>query len=1618
MSLRHLSAVVVSVGALGFAGHVNGDVLAQFIAESTFTSQTDAAAEAPIPNTGSVPSPSTLGDLTYAFGPGATSMFFGTGDATQWTTRNAGNDIALSGTENLDVDLAAPVFSFGFEFVEPQFDPNTSGFVDSTFEVTLISGGAGGSVIGTLSFNAPNDQLYFFGATSSAAFDRVEIREVSGGADNEYYGQFFSGNQAGRFWATDGNGTWDSGGHWTGGTTPGSTDDVFITPDVAATVTGPAAATTVGSLTLDNLDSSTTTLNLAAGPLTVSNDLVVSQVGDSRLNVGTGTLNVGGETTIATGGTLQVDSGGAFNPTGAVNLAGGTLSVDSLGALSPNWTAGTLAVTGAAGLAVNLNGVLGPNPVSIDDAKTLEVTDTLIINSAAIFQADGGVVNAGNLTAFLGTINANSGQINVAGTLTNQGTTNLNGATVTATDVDASAVAINHNDGELIVDGGTYTPFAGANDFTLSGEPGSPVLTLDNGATLNVAGALNLAPGADEDGTLNILGGSAVTAAAVNAGSISFFSDAIINVDGAGSTLDIAGNLDLGRGNDVSQAAQDRRDQLNVSGGTVTIGGTAILNTTSGVTLSGGQITAGGWVRNAASNFDHTGGTLTIDGGDFSSGTSGFNFTGADRPVIELINGATHNGVNIDMRNAEWHALSGSTITATTLELFNSTGTGDPTEMVIDASTLTLTGELNVGTNGGDGELTVRNGSTASSSALRIGFSGSGATGTVTIDGPGTTFTAGTLFTGNGTNNNGDLIISDGALLTITGAANGNTTVGDDGTGLATITVTGDNGGPSTLDAAGFMWIGGSDNENGGDATIDIEEGGLMNSDGAIVGFGNGGGSDGTGVVNITGPESFWNAIANGTNDLFIGDNGNGTLNVTAGGRVDADALVIGDEAGSETALVTIDGDDSIINVSGLIHIGSGRKGTLNLTDGAALNTGINNSSAEARIGNAAGADGSSVLVDNATWTHQATGKFAVGDDSDSSADGPASLTIRNGGSVSTGGLFFVADQPGSTGSVIVDGEGSLLDIGDDVRLGDNGAGTMEIRNGGDVTTAPTAFFEVSAFGGGSGDLTVTNPGSTLTVGGYLSVGDEGAADGTLLIDDGGVVATEDDHVYIARASSSSTGVITVQDLNTGDGSAGAQLNSGASLFIGGNATVPGGNGTLNVNAGGAVNVTGQLKLYSRATVNLQGGEINVGSFDIVPPVEIDSGTFNFLSGTFRFNADATLSSERLSELFTTAPGVVPTLNADQHLVVTNEAALTAPLRLNGGTLAVGSIFADDLSNLDFDAGTLEITDVAVTVGVGGLAGDNITLGPDQHVIIHQGVTVDPGGALSAIEAGFEAGSLVNDGLVSLSHTTVDFDRDDSGTGLTNHADLLLVETTVNGPVDHGVGSTVTVVGEAVFNDPVSGSADYFGPGTVTFNGGNDPGNSTDQISFEGGVAFGPGNTLFIELGGLTPGTEHDQLDVAGSAAIDGSLKLSLIDELVLAFNQTFDILNHADRSGTFSTIDGVRQADKSLAVTYEPNAVRVTVALPADANLDEAVDVIDLGRLGLNFGVGDGVWSDGDFNGDGLVDVIDLGTLGLNFGQSLPTGDIAVAVPEPGGLGLLLLGGLAIVRRRASRSI
>jgi len=86
------------------------------------------------------------------------------------------------------------------------------------------------------------------------------------------------------------------------------------------------------------------------------------------------------------------------------------------------------------------------------------------------------------------------------------------------------------------------------------------------------------------------------------------------------------------------------------------------------------------------------------------------------------------------------------------------------------------------------------------------------------------------------------------------------------------------------------------------------------------------------------------------------------------------------------------------------------------------------------------------------------------------------------------------------------------------------------------------------------------------------------------------------------------------------------------------------------------------------------------------------------------------------------------------------------------------------------------------------------------------------------------------------------------------------------------------------------------------------------------------------------------------------------------------------------------------------------------DANLDGHVDVVDLGILATNYDrtgltAGANNWAVADYNGDGNVDVVDLGILATNYDWAAP-GASNGAVPEPATMSLLVLGGLAMLRR------
>lgn len=165
--------------------------LIQFNNKTNFLAQTGATAATSIPTTspGNKGTSFTSGSLTFSVPSGPYNI-----QVYDFSSRLPGNELGNGGVEDFNIAVnTGPVYSFGFDFVEPRFDPNLNGtFIDSTFSVTLLNGI---TTVGSFNFARPNDSAQFVGVwmESGPSFNRVQIREIVGGSENEFFGQFYTG---------------------------------------------------------------------------------------------------------------------------------------------------------------------------------------------------------------------------------------------------------------------------------------------------------------------------------------------------------------------------------------------------------------------------------------------------------------------------------------------------------------------------------------------------------------------------------------------------------------------------------------------------------------------------------------------------------------------------------------------------------------------------------------------------------------------------------------------------------------------------------------------------------------------------------------------------------------------------------------------------------------------------------------------------------------------------------------------------------------------------------------------------------------------------------------------------------------------------------------------------------------------------------------------------------------------------------------------------------------------------------------------------------------------------------------------------------------------------------
>ena len=369
-------------------------------------------------------------------------------------------------------------------------------------------------------------------------------------------------------------------------------------------------------------------------------------------------------------------------------------------------------------------------------------------------------------------------------------------------------------------------------------------------------------------------------------------------------------------------------------------------------------------------------------------------------------------------------------------------------------------GQLTVGDIGeATGHVTIENGGAVSNTNGIIGKEGvfsdfAAAIGTVDVIGPGTTWT-----------NSGDLSVGRGGIGTLSVAGGGAVS-----SNIGYVAYAADSEGYVTVSGAGSKWTSASNLEVGrqGAGTLRITDGGK------VAGFNNEIGGTvftqpgiGSGEVLVTGPGS---TLASEFN-THIGYVGAGTLTIENGGNVtDANGFVATFIGSTGTATVT--GAGSTWTNTDSINIGSSGNGTLVVADGGVVTN----------------TDGQ-LAPHPVQWRgHRSRRRLIVEyDRRPLSRQGAGKLTIENGGSVSSnsGNIGRAGGTPFGGGLVTVTGTGSTWTNTNELRVGNNGLGTLNIRNGGKVSN--TAAY-IATTVGSAGTVTVEGIDARWNIAGRLSV--------------------------------------------------------------------------------------------------------------------------------------------------------------------------------------------------------------------------------------------------------------------------------------------------------------------------------------------------------------------------------------------------------------------------------------------------------------------------------------------------------------------------------------------------
>lgn len=773
-----------------------------------------------------------------------------------------------------------------------------------------------------------------------------------------------------------------------------------------------------------------------------------------------------------------------------------------------------------------------------------------------------------------------------------------------------------------------------------------------------------------------------------------------------------------------------------------------------------------------------------------------------------------------------------------------------------------------------------------------------------------------------------------GLLLTLSGVqyqSFGIATLVDQDSG--TVTIDGGNG-RTTIDGhAGFAAILGG--------MLQVQAGATVTADNTTIAALSGG----TATLLLTGSGTVWHDIApsgGGQGGMSIGDNGAaGTLTVTSGAALTDDSFANIGDGGTGVATV---GNHGVWRVGQGVIVGdnTGESGTLNITTGGTLTT------------DTAGTDYGDIVGDNGAsgGTLAATGTVVV-DGAGSLWSSGSNLTIGNQG---TGAVTVQNDGSiGISGQIVVGGYGT----GSNGSGPSTGNGTLTIQSGGTVTTAGqnnakqinNTYNNIGAGQGSTGTLIVTGTdaslhASLLSLAGILTIGNFGT--GTVHISAGGTVETTGTVLNNGTQSASSDEIGGYGNNGTGGGTGtltidglGSAWKSGAGLTIGG-----GGNASVSVTNHGLLSAKGPFDVVGQnagvtGTVTVdnatwtEAGSLNIGQ----------SGTG---AVTIQNNGSLSVGTDFLLGSFT---GSYSSTGQGTLLIQ------------SGGTVTTGGGVSDVGGNQG-SSGTLTVTGAASLLNItGGLdiaaSGTGVASVLNGGRIVTSGTQISNGQTLTfgdIIGQGTSThGTLTLDGLGSSYTEGGGLTVGQGGTAVVTVADGAALTT--NGQYGSTVGANVGASGTVTLGGTLAGS------------GGTWSDSGSLQIGAQGAGFVTVRNASSLGIGGaLTLGGYNNSNGVNLGSTGNGTLTIQ----------SGGTVATQAVNNGGFGNIGG-GTGSRGTVTVGDPTADATTALL----SIAGALNIGDLGTGILTVQNGGTVTTTGTtiFNGTTFTSTFDA--IGSRVGGS-----------------------------------